>query len=300
MAESPQVLLLDGMSLLVRAAKAGAKMSHLSHHGVSTSTLVAFTGSLVRHLRLAPWDYVLVSWEGERQLNWRQRFYPEYKSNRPLHASGDAAQEMSQDEVLAREFCTAAGLYQAQQANMEGDDIIAAAWRLFRQLDSCPQITIVSDDRDLLQLTDASTVWRAWTTEVSTAAHVREIYTVRPERLPLLRALAGDSSDGIPGIKGIGPVTAANLIDEDLSDLENIRLWAVKLGLESTLQVFAWWLISDLRHPVLAPRLDLGPRGEAAAWHPDRYRESFREFLAKYGLNRLMIRMEAGDLPWAT
>lgn len=298
MAESPQVLLLDGMNLLVRSVKAGEKMPNLSHEGVSTGALVAFTGTLVRHLSMAPWDYVLISWEGERKLNWRQRFYPEYKSNRPLHR--DDVPLMSRDQELAMEFCDAAGIYQSWQSDMEGDDILAAAWRVFRQQDSCPQITVVTEDRDLLQLCEVNTVWRAWSMEITTSMHVCETYMVRPARLPLLRALAGDPADGIPGIKGIGTVTAANMLDDHASDLDVIRSLAAKLGLQPMMQVFVWWLISDLRNPVVEPRL--GPADELTAntaWHPGEHTGSMLDFLAKYGMKRLKARLDAGDLPWS-
>jgi DNA polymerase-1 len=298
MNDHPQVLLIDGMSLLVRSAKAGAKMMPLSHQGVSTNTLVTFTGTLVRHLRLAPWDYVLVSWEGEPELNWRRKLYPEYKSGRPVHR--DDAPLMSIDQELAMGFCDAAGLYQSWQSDMEGDDILAEAWRLFRGLGSQPYMTIVTEDRDLLQLTEPGTVWRAWSTDVTTAGDVLETYMVPPARLALLRALAGDASDEIPGIKGIGPVTAANMIDEKLTDMENISSYVVKLGIEPMFQVMTWWLISDLRSPVMRPRLGTaGELSESTAWHPEEHLGELLGFLKSYGMNRLMIRVESGDTPWA-
>ena len=65
------MLLVDGMSLLVRADRAARKMQPLNWDGEDTRTLVAFTGSLVRNLRTDPWTHVVVAWEGMPDLNWR-------------------------------------------------------------------------------------------------------------------------------------------------------------------------------------------------------------------------------------
>ncbi len=297
MSGHPQVLLIDGMSLLVRAAKAAQNMSLLSHNGRDTRTLVAFTGSLVRALNASPWTHVVVAWEGAPDLNWRKQFYPAYKSNRPRHH--DDAPVMSIAEELAQEFTEAAGIYQTWESSFEGDDIIASAWRQFHAMPAWPpQMTILSADRDLLQLVDPATSWQAGSGEGLTEYDVRRDWGVEPARLPLLRALAGDASDGIPGIPGIGPARAVKMIDPEKSDLAVIHSMVTTLGLERQAQVYAWWVISNLRDPVLAPEQTLGERCEHAEWHPGRHSEPMQAFLEKWGMNRLRLRMEAGSLPW--
>jgi 5'-3' exonuclease len=309
MNERPQVLLIDGMGMLVRAAKAAANMSLLSHNGTDTRVLVAFSGSLVRILRAAPWTHVVVAWEGYPELNWRKKFWPEYKSSRPWHRDG--APVMSRGEELAMELIEAAGIHQTWESTMEGDDIIAGAWRQFRASGLDPQITIFSADRDLLQLVEppgwltpaihmSGTVWRSWTNcDVDTTAeHVRATWGAEPARLPLLRALAGDPSDGIPGVMSIGPVKAARMVSGDKPNLAILHSLATTLGLEKQARVYCWWVISELREPVLAPQLDLGERCERAEWHPALHSDAFRAFLRQWGMRRLGSRMDDGDLPW--
>lgn len=291
------MLLVDGMSLLVRADRAARKMQPLNWDGEDTRTLVAFTGSLVRNLRTDPWTHVVVAWEGMPDLNWRKEFYPGYKSNRPQHEDG--APVMSRAEELAQEFIEAAGIYQTWESAMEGDDIVACAWRQFRHWSHECRMTVLSADRDLMQLAGPDTVWRPQAGMDYTAAELRETWGVEPARIPLLRALAGDASDGIPGIMNIGPARAAKMIDPAKSDMAVIHSLAVTLGLEKQAQVYAWWVISNLREPVLAPEWTLGERCEHAEWHPLLHAGPLGEFLGRWGLNRLRLRLDAGDLPWA-
>ena len=268
-AGSPAVLLVDGMSVLVRAAKAARRIRPLSHEGTETGTLMMFIGTLANHLASGAWDYVVVAWEGVPELNWRREFYPEYKSNRPARTD-DATAEMSRDEELAREFCAAAGLRQDWAAQFEGDDVIAAWWRVFRRNIPEARIAILTSDRDLLQLCDEQTQWRAWANEVMTAADVYAIWGVQPERLPLLRALAGDASDGIPGVPGIGPVKAAAIAGRPGEPLAVLHDLAAEIGVEPQAQAYLWYMISELREPAAQHFPDSGRYCEHARWQPGR------------------------------
>jgi 5'-3' exonuclease len=282
------------MSVLVRAAKAAARVKHLSHEGVPTGPLLMFAGTLTRHLAAQPWDYVVVAWEGVSWLNWRKERYPAYKSNRPSHA--EDAPEMSQDEELAREFCTAAGLYQDWSPSFEGDDIIAAWWRAFRADIPAARITILTSDRDLWQLCDEMTACQGWQhREPVTAAGVYELWGVEPARLPLLRALAGDPSDGMPGIRGIGHLRA--MVLAGTSQPQPDVIGSLALDEAQKAEVRAWYAISELRDPETRPELYFGG-GERARWNPARHSAELRAFLWVYGMERMIARLDAGKLPW--
>lgn len=293
---TPQVLLVDGMSVLVRAAKAASRIRPLSYRGVPTGTLLMFAGTLARHLAEQAPDYAVICWEGQPALNWRREFYPEYKSNRPAH--DDGLPVMSQDEELAQEFCDTAGLHQDTTVTFEGDDIIAAWWRAFRAVIPAARITILTSDRDLLQLCDEATVCRAWADEVTTAEDVRRVWGVGPERLALMRALAGDASDGIPGVRGYGPSRARAVALAPESPLAVIHSLGPKIGLEQQAEVYAWYVISELREPVVAPELFFEDRGERARWRPEKHSRALREFLGRFGMERMAARLDAGKLPW--
>jgi 5'-3' exonuclease len=284
------------MSVLVRSARAAARVKQLSHEGVTTGPLLMFAGTMVSHLAAAPWDYVVVAWEGLPDLNWRKKFYPAYKSARPAHA--DDAPLMSHDEELAREFCEAAGLCQDWAAQFEGDDVIAAWWREFRLVRPDAAITILTSDRDLLQLCDDATVWRAWKNEVMTQGEVYAQYGVQPKRLALLRAIAGDPSDDIPGLKGLGLVKALAIANRPGDPLAVIHSLAAELGIDQLAQLYAWYIITDLQTPVVRPDLGRMERIPRARWKPAEHGRSMRAVLERYGMARMITRLEAGKLPW--
>ena len=291
-----KVLLVDGMAVLVRSAKAAATIKPLSWHGVLTGPLMMFAQSMTAALAWSDWTHVVVAWEGIPERNWRRALYPAYKSNRPRRLGDDSA--LSQDEELAREFCVAAGILQDWHAEFEGDDVIAAWWRAFRaNLPDAP-VTILTGDQDLIQLCDEQTTCMTGQEGITTAQDVREIFGVEPARMPLLRALAGDPSDGIPGARGIGFGRAEGIARAEGSPLEVIWGHRPLFGTNELLPVIAWYAISELRDPVRRPELDTGEKCSRARWEPLLRPVNMAEFLAKYGLARLGARLEAGKLPW--
>jgi DNA polymerase I len=291
----PRALLIDGMAVLVRSAKAALRMKALSYNDVDTSSLLLFAGTLIRHLNEGPWDYVVVAWEGIPGMNWRLARYPAYKSARTPWAP---FMEMTTDEELAREFCMAGGLLQDWAPVFEGDDIIAAWWRELRLHLPELQVKILSSDRDLLQLCDEATVWQTWADVPHDAGWVLDTWGVEPERLPLLRAIAGDPSDGIPGLPGIGPQRAVMIANRFGTPAEVIHSIGESFGPKAMAHVDAWYEISDLRHPQHRPPVETGERCSRARWRPEDHGGSMREVLAKYGMARMSGRLTDGKLPW--
>lgn len=160
----------------------------------------------------------LAVWDGQGPT-WRHELWPEYKAARPPKPEGLAAMlERCRDE------CSAAGLRSVDLKATEADDMIASYVEAAIRQDL--SVTIVSADKDLLQLvrgtaafTGASTSSGGPTVEVLDPrgrrwgpSEVLERFGVWPHSLADLLALAGDGSDCIPGLEGIGPKTAARLI----------------------------------------------------------------------------------------
>lgn len=300
-----QVVLIDGMSVLVRCAKAAARTAHLSHHGIPTGTLTLFINSVIKHLSAAEWDYAMIAWEGLPGRNWRRGIYPEYKSNRHYgyqQQPGDElpARALENTELeQARDFCDAAGIHQDWRPDFEGDDVIAAYWRSFRSLHPDAGIVIVTTDNDLFQLADEHTVCRSvsgsqeWGPE-----DIRNHFGCPPERFALLRSMAGDKSDGIPGIRGIGPVQAARLASAEGPPLDILRSLRNQYSAEEAAQASVYWMISELREPPTRPR-DIGrDQCEHARWRPEYHAASLRDFLESYDMRRALQRLEASRLPW--
>jgi 5'-3' exonuclease len=286
------------MAVLVRSIRAAARMKELSWRGTPTGPLMLFAGTLVNHLQGGPWDYAVVAWEGVPSLNWRLELYPEYKSAR-RRAEEDSHPKMSgQNEQLAREFCEAAGMLQDWSPEFEGDDIIAAWWAAFRAQLPGARIKILTSDRDLLQLCDEATLWQSWLNEPVDAGQVLGMWGVDPERVPLLRAIAGDASDGIPGLPGIGVSKALLIANRIGTTAEVIHSISESFGPLAAEQVDTWYKISNLRDPVARYWPDTGPECGRARWLPEDHGVPVRNLLGKYGLARLGARQAAGKLPW--
>lgn len=147
--------------------------------------------------------------------DWRPAFrvaaFPGYKAARP----DDPPELPRQFDVLAS-VLDAAGISRAESQGLEADDAIAT---LVERLDDGERAVVVTGDRDLLALVEDPAVRVLFPvrgtkemTEFDEAA-VRAKYGVPPKLYPAFATLRGDSSDGLPGIPGIGPKRAADLLD---------------------------------------------------------------------------------------
>lgn len=139
---------------------------------------------------------------------FRHRLYPAYKANR----KPPPADLISQFPIIIQAG-TAFGIQGLQQPGYEADDLIATYTRIAGQ--AHVPVMIVSSDKDLMQLIGQQVkMLDPATHKIVTAEQVRQKFGVQPTELVDLQALAGDSCDNIPGIPGIGPVTAARLIHQ--------------------------------------------------------------------------------------
>jgi DNA polymerase-1 len=303
------VLLIDGMSVLVRCAKAAEKMPALSYNGVLTSTLTVFMNSLAKRLATAfgccP-THAVICWDGVPQQNWRYEYFPGYRKSRSY-----LREPVSAELEQAKEFCYAAGLHQDWSPRFEGDDIVAAWWRLARQQRPGTPVVIVTSDADLLQLTDNHTTWWDAGDENGHLGRgaVRLAYGCEPEQLPLLRALAGDPSDEISGLRGAGISRAAGMVQQAGGKPEDIFRIVAELSCpEEGDRIRSFYVVSQLRDPVKRPEDDqqhaifrCQPEAafELARWRPGERTDAVRAFLEQYGMQRMLSRLDAGNLPWS-
>jgi DNA polymerase I len=298
-------LLVDGMSMLVRASKAAARMREpLSFNGTPTGTLLLFAQSLIKALSTMFGAYLpshaVIAWEGIPQQNWRYQYYRDYRRSRS-YPDGD---DPSQETELAKEFCAAAGLHQSWSPQFEGDDIIAAWWRAVRSVQPGAPVIILSSDADLHQLCDGGTVCIDFgkTGDLWSDRIIEGLYGVHPADLPAMRALAGDPSDEIPGVRGVGMVRAASLV-ADLGTPELFLSALASLFPDDEGQsgrVAAYYTVSQLREPVQRPDAawiyqDVYPE---ALWLPGKHYEDMRGFLERYGMRGILRRLHEGTLPW--
>ena len=166
-------------------------------------------------------QYLLAVFDAAGSKNWRRALYAEYKANRP-----PPPEDLQPQISLVREATEALSIPWIEDSVYEADDLIAAYVEAGVQAGL--EVVIVSSDKDLMQLVrgddDERKSVRLWDTMKNRRVgpdEVREKFGVAPERLGDLLALAGDSSDNIPGVPGIGQKTAQALLDE-YGDLEGL------------------------------------------------------------------------------
>ncbi|MBL4684669.1 MAG: DNA polymerase I [Nannocystaceae bacterium] len=150
----------------------------------------------------------------------RRDMYPEYKANR-----SPPPDDLAPQFPLVRQAVDAMGILRIDQPGWEADDIIASYTRVAHA--EGITVVIVSSDKDLMQLVSMEDgeapifLYDTMKGRVMGPAEVEEKFGVLPPKLGDLLALAGDSSDNIPGVPGIGPKTAAGLLRE-YGDLEAV------------------------------------------------------------------------------
>ncbi|MDA4845279.1 DNA polymerase I [Hoeflea poritis] len=146
---------------------------------------------------------------------FRNELYPEYKANRDA-----PPEDLIPQFGLIREATRAFNLPCIEMAGFEADDLIATYARLAEAAGA--HTTIVSSDKDLMQLvTDRVTMYDTMKDRQIAAPDVVEKWGVPPDKMIDMQSLTGDSTDNIPGVPGIGPKTAAQLL-EAYGDLDTL------------------------------------------------------------------------------
>src|ERR671919_2199324 len=204
-----RVYLIDGYSLLYRAFYA-LPQSIVTTSGLPTNALYGFTSMILKLLDEDEEVGIGVVWDAGKPA-FRMEIYPEYKAQRSSMPEELKAQLDHLDQILE-----AMNIPAIRAEGFEADDVLAT---LSKRLPEDVELMIVTGDQDAMQLVDGSVKVLRTTRGVSeTKAYGRdevvEEYGVTPEQIPDYKALTGDSSDNIPGVRGIGPKGAANLLKE--------------------------------------------------------------------------------------
>ena len=255
MAEADRILLVDGDNILVRAVIA-TEGSAMSSGDIETGPLVIFINTLSRYIREIKPTRVVVCWD-HGPCHWRVKLHPGYKANRPEHTDEEGGRRANARK-LAREFLSAAGIHHVRRPGWEADDLIGAYWRRHRR-DAYK--FILSNDKDLLQLVDEIThqirVSSADTpTDIWDRLRVFGKYGCTQDELPKAMALIGDVSDGIPGVRGIGPKKAVGILQQANWDLARIKDPRVA---EKAAEVAVWHRLINLRDEPEGEPLPLPP-----------------------------------------
>lgn len=157
------------------------------------------------------------------RITFRNEIYPEYKAHRP-----PAPEDLKPQFPLVREATRALNLPSIEMENYEADDLIASYAHAARKQGM--EVVIVSSDKDLMQLVgDGVSMFDPMKQKAIGREQVIEKFGVPPEKVIEAQSLIGDSTDNVPGVPGIGPKTAAELINEYgslegvLENVQNIK-----------------------------------------------------------------------------
>jgi DNA polymerase-1 len=182
--------------------------------GTPVNAVFGFTNMLAKLLREHVGTHLAVIFDAGRET-FRNRIYDQYKAHRP-----PPPEELIPQFALVREATDAFGVPAIELADWEADDLIASYARA--AVDAGGTVTIVSSDKDLMQLLRPGVEMLDPIKQKPIGPlEVMEKFGVTPDKLIEAQALIGDSVDNVPGVPGIGPKTAAQLLNE-FGDLEGV------------------------------------------------------------------------------
>lgn len=287
-------LVVDGNNLLLRSVFA-AQAGHVrlsNDEGVPTAALHIFASMLAKYVCLVDPDHMVVCWDGGKSVH-RQAIFAGYKAAR---ADKPDVEEETTPFGQAKEFLTLAGIHHVEQPGVEADDLVAAYWRGNR---AGQRLYILSGDKDFLQLLDGYTeqirpgggVDERWTIN-----RVRTEFGCKPEHLPLVMALTGDTSDNVPGIPGFGTKTAVKVLSKHDWSLDSLLSCPGHPKLAGQREAVMRNLsLVDLRTAIPGIEVPPAPRFTPTSPISVAY-EGLVQFLARYQLTTVQNRIVAGTL----
>lgn len=280
-----KILAIDGNSIMNRAFYGIKALS--TSKGEYTNALTGFMNIYLKELEAVQPDCAAVAFD-LKAPTFRHKADAAYKANRK-----GMPHELALQMPLIKEILADLGVKTLECEGFEADDILGTLSEIFGNGDEC---VILTGDRDSLQLVSESCTVRLATnreTVVYTPNKFREDYGLEPIQLIELKALMGDSSDNISGVKGIGEKTAAALIKEQGSveqlyeNLDSMKLTpSVRKKLESGHE-------DAVRSKFLATIVKNAPieRDTAAYSFGERKDDELKMLLSRLEMNKLMARL---------
>ncbi len=199
----PRLLIVDASGYVFRAFFALPPLTRPD--GRPVNAVYGFCNMMLKLMQDYPDDDIVVVFDTGKP-SFRNEVYTAYKANREA-----PPKEMEAQFPLVREAAKAFSLPVVEVEGFEADDVIATLAKRARE--SGREVLIVSSDKDLMQLVGPGiSMWDPMKNRMIGPEEVMERFGVPPERVRDVLALAGDPSDNIPGVPGIGVKTAAQLI----------------------------------------------------------------------------------------
>ena len=210
------VLLIDGMNLFIRVFSA---IPTTNEDGVHVGGIVGFLRSLAFNINMIRPTRPIIVFDGKGGSNRRRKIFPQYKMGRKMsyrlnRAHNFLTREEEQQMMIRQlnrvvEYLECLPVSIMNMENIEADDVIGY---LSKHIYKNNKTTIVSTDKDFLQLVDETTsIYSPTKKKMYNEDEVFEEYGIHPKNFLLFRMFDGDKSDGIPGVNGIGMKTLVKL-----------------------------------------------------------------------------------------
>ncbi|MDR1693695.1 MAG: DNA polymerase I [Lactobacillaceae bacterium] len=200
-----KICLIDGSGYIFRAFYALPPMT--SPDGTPVNAVYGFTNMFFKLTSNIDCDYSLVLFDAKRK-NFRNDIFPDYKANR-----AETPEDLIPQFPIIRKAVTALNINHLEMEGYEADDLIATYAKIAKEQGL--EVIVVSADKDLMQLIGPDVkYYDPMKDTYREEKDVIEKFGVGPDRVVDVQALMGDSSDNIPGVPGIGPKTASELINQ--------------------------------------------------------------------------------------
>lgn len=286
---SDRCILVDGSGFIFRAYHSLPPLTRPD--GTPVGAVYGFVNMLLKLRDSLPYSHMAVIFDAGRKT-FRNEMYAAYKANRP-----EPPEDLIPQFPLVREATQAMHLPAIELPGFEADDIIATYAR--QAAAHGMEVTIISSDKDLMQLVgDGVQLYDAMKDRRIGRQEVIEKFGVPPELVADALALIGDTSDNIPGIPGIGPKTAAELIGQ-FGSLEGVLTRAGEIKQPKRRDaVQENTELARLSRRLVALKEDCTGLPDLSTFHKMPLPvDSFVEFLRQQGFKSLVTRMQARQEP---
>ena len=207
-----KLILIDGYSFLFRAFFAIKNLTRSD--GTPVGALYGFARMLIKLITEIEYTHIAVVFDTGKKT-FRNEIYSEYKANRP-----PCPEDLKPQFPLVRELVKVLNIKSLEKEGYEADDIIATYSK--KAENEGFDVVVVSSDKDLMQLVDDKVLmYDGMKNEFIDTEKVREKWGVDPIHVLDVLSLMGDASDNVPGVPGIGPKTASELINK-YGDVDNL------------------------------------------------------------------------------
>lgn len=285
--ESRRLLLIDGNNLFHRAYHALPPLN--SKDGENSNAVYGFTNMLLKAVSEVKPEFVACAFDTAAPT-FRHVEFEKYKAQRPAPPPDLYPQLPKVKKVL-----DAFGVKYFEKAGYEADDLLASIATYAHRENEDLNVVILSGDRDVLQLVDGyiKVQMPGWNLSMTTfygAEDVKEKFGITPAQMVDYKSLIGDVSDNVPGVAGVGPKTAASLLN-NYETLENMfeHIGEIPETLKLKLQTGKDLALAAKKLVELDRTVDLGFKIDDLKFEPDW--SKVRQLMEELGFRSIAVKL---------